>query len=900
MPGRAKASPSEVTFNGRLILSPHRRQPAHFHTRHSNVRTPYPSYAQLTMDSEHHGTPLRFGSAFCRGEDSGEGGGGSYHSRPLPSSHAAPDSSWLSHVHQHHRYRDPFTHHSVDTPSRKCGTTPTVSALPAPSADDAHAHCAKLKPCFQAYCIHCGVGASTQQQQQQQQQQQGCSEVQGLPPRSQRWATNRVAVEDQEPEDELTRHRCRLYMPPPSSLPDSGTRTTTPTVEIMHFDTPLSQPLSSCRATSRLQRLLRKLEAEAQRTSCTVTDVPGGTQNIVKLYQTLFLQALADGAAWERHARSLESSAKASAKREAHLKRELRHVQRSVELLLAYVKRSGQTVDDVGRGNALDTGVSTQTGRAAPNGAPSLPPDAPAAGTGAMVDAAPSLPSSASIPASSELIPGSMGRSLNLAYSGGDSRHGEDYDGAEAVAIAASKAAVRKMDDRPRVAVAKRQADLHELDSFDSESLSDVHKFVEMLWDHSSWNGNVDDSGTGWHTRYEVSAAQENTNGGAAVQWLCGGDTEEYQMHMSGIWELSAAVHVSGMPHGEPMPSLPHHTTTAESAASPESGTSPHATTIDHAIRTGSMTHESTSLDSATEPHVSPPSAAYSLLEILRGRDTSSRGAEALGQEFVHTPLGTMSKTTSQIAPVHENFDYEVSVTGATRNHGSSDDVHLKHAMQAKTSFYSSASRSLLTPSSSFPRQGTEPKGETAPSHAASLPLLGPSSQPRPHSHLHVLEPPPPQMPCVSDNDDCNSTPPAIEASVAAATIAATELVYTLPALLSFPRDQTFASVTTTSQRDDGVAAQSDDAPENSLNKSDFLERASFADGFGTSSSSSPVRQLEEAHSGYHRLTRSCSRSDVKSDNMTDDRSKSTNSDGYAAWRAQLEGQLDHGWVAGM
>lgn len=776
----------------------------------------------------------------------------------------------------------------------KCEATLSVLAPPTPATDAAHARRVKHRPCSQAYCRHSAADTSAQQQQQQ----QGPPGAQALPLRSRRWPTDRAAVEDRIPEAELARHRCGSQLSPSSSpLLDPPTRLAAPTVDIMHFDASSSRPLSSSRPASRLQQLLRKLEAEAHRSGCTVTDVADGKRNTVELYQALFLQALADGAAWERHARALEANAQASAKREAHFKRQLRHLRRSVELLLAYVKGSERVVDVLGRGTACGTGASTQRERAVPDDTPSMSPGALATSAAeAMVDVASSSPwSPASLSAVSELIRGSLGRSLNLVYgvSGSDSRHGED------------DAAVRKMDGRSHTAVAKGPGDLHELDGFQSESLAPVHEVGEAPWDQPSWDGNVDDVGTGMHTRYEASAAWEGKDRGDAVQRSPRGGTEAFEMRTPYSRAPPAAVRASERVRRESTSSLPDRGTAARAVTVLEGGAFPHATspsplfsllghatTIDAAMETASVTRESTPLDgaaAAAAPQVAPTSAAHSLLELLRSRDPSTRGTAALGQGLVDTSLGTIFKATPQIAAALQNADYEVTVAEVTRSHSSSDVAHLKCAVPARASSpFASASRPPLTPScSSIPRQSSGSKSEALPSHPESLPSLAPS-------------PSPPQMPRVGDSGGSNRAPPATGAA-AAAPIAVAELVHTSsPAVLSFPSHQAFTNLAATHHRDGTVAAQFDDGPVYSSNDWEFFERASFADRFGTSSSSSPTRQLEEARGGHRRLASSGSSSDTNGDKMTDERVELANSDGYTEWRTQLEAHLNHGWASGM
>ncbi|CAC9500266.1 hypothetical protein, unknown function [Leishmania infantum JPCM5] len=864
MPGRLKAAPSEVAFTRHFILSPHRRQPVHCHARHSPVRTPYPPYTQ-------------------------------------PSSDAAPGGSSSSHLHQRHHYHDPFTHHSADGSPTKCRATLSVLAPPTPAADAAHARHIKHVPCSRAHCLHRAADASAQQSQ-------GPSEAQALTLRSRRWATDGAAVEDRTLEAELARHRRGPQLPPPSSpLLDSPSRTATPTADITHFDASPSRPLPSRRPASRLQRLLRKLEAEAHRTGCTVTDAADGQRNTVELYQALFLQALADSAAWERHARVLEASAQASAKREAHLKRQLRHLRRSVELLVAYVKGSERVMNALGRGTACGTGASTQTERAAPDSTPPMSPGALAASAAAaetMMDVASSSPwSPTSLSAVSELVRGSFGRSLNLVYdiSGSDSRHGED------------DAAVRKMDGRSHAAVVKGPGDLHELDGFHSESLAPVHEAVEAPWDQPSWDGSGDDVGTGVHTRYRASAAWGDKDRGDAAQRLRRGGTEAFETRTPWSRTLPAAIRASGMAHREFTPSLLRRGASARATAVLEGGSSLHATspsplssllghaaTMNAAMETESVTHESAPLAAAAAPQVAPTSAAQSLLELLRSRDTSTRGTAALGQGLADTSLGTISKATPQSAAPHQNDDHEVTVAEATHSHSSSDVAHLNRAVPARAlSSFSSASRPPLTPScSSIPRQSSGPKGEALPSHPASLPSLVPSSPPRPYSHS--LAPSSPQMSRVGGSGGSNRAPPGIEAA-AAAPIAVAELVHTSSsAVLSFPPHQTFTNLAATHQRDGSVAAQPDDGPAYSSNDWEFLETANFADSFGASSSSSPTRRLDEARGGHHRLASSDSSSDTNGDKMTDERDELANGDGYTEWRTQLEAHLNHEWVSGM
>ncbi|CAJ1029191.1 hypothetical protein, conserved [Leishmania shawi] len=918
MSGRSNAAPSEAVFPRRVTLSPHCRQPAHRHARPSPACTPHPSYEQLTFDAAHHGTPLPFGDAFCCWVDNGGDKTEPHRSRPKPTLHAAPGGFSSSHLRQHHHHHDPFIHYSTSAPFMKCGATSSMSASPTPDANAAHMRRVKHRPYSRTHYPRSAASASAQQLWP--------SEAQARWLRSQRGDASSAVVEEKAPNAHLARPRCDRQLSPLSSqLLDSPTRAAIPTFDIMRLDASPSRSRSSRRAASRVRRLLCALEAEAQRAGCTATDAASAQGGTAELYQSLFLQALADGAAWERHARALEASVQVSAKREVRLTRQLRHARRTVALLAAYVEGAERVVDVLSRGTASGTVASTQTDRTVPSRTPPTSPSAliQSALVGATVDmasASPWRPTSRS--AVSELIQGSLGCSLNLVYgtSGSSSRYGEDedeVDDAESVTFAASDATVPRIDEGLRTAAVKRPGDWCELHGLHSESLTSAPKVVERRWDQPSWDGHVDDVGTDVHARYEMAMARECEDRGNSVQRLHRGGTVELETPTAWSRELPAAVRASGVARRESASSFPHAGTTAPAAAavedspghpanslSPSSPSVGRAVAINTAMRTESVTPKSAPLDAvavvAAAPQVAPTSVVHSLLELLRSRDTTTQATATLGHGRVATSPETDSNTTAQIAAAHHLAHYQATVAEATQSHSSGEAAHPRRVMPAMaSSSSSSASRQpLLAPSCSpILRQSSEPKAEGNTLHAASLPSLASSLLPQ--SHSHALAPQPPQLPRGGDSGCSNCGPLAKEAAaVGTAPVKVTELIHTpSPASFSFSPRQTSTHLTDTHQHDGSVTTHSDNEPVYLSSDWESLETASLADDSGKRSSSSPKRQLEEARDGHHRAASS---NNINGENITDERANLADNDGYAEWRAQLEAHLNCGWVSGM
>ncbi|KAK7195947.1 hypothetical protein NESM_000527800 [Novymonas esmeraldas] len=188
------------------------------------------------------------------------------------------------------------------------------------------------------------------------------------------------------------------------------------------------------RSSSRLQRLLQRLEVEVQQAD----GVGVGETPLAELYRDLFLHALADGAAWERRAWQLEAEARANARREARLARRLRRAQRTVELLAAFV----------GGAACPSSQEGTSTSHAHPRRR---------AETSAAVAAVPlSRPRRrpASYSAVSDLLQSSLGRSLHFAYDLQRSSSSSSGDSCcsrgETAALAAAAAAAAMTTAPPR------------------------------------------------------------------------------------------------------------------------------------------------------------------------------------------------------------------------------------------------------------------------------------------------------------------------------------------------------------------------------------------------------------------------------------------------------------------
>ncbi|KAG5475420.1 hypothetical protein LSCM1_03536 [Leishmania martiniquensis] len=902
MHGRSNAASWEVALTKSMTTSRHSRQPVQRHARHSTACTHRRSNARLATEEAHQGAPQRSGpELYCRGGCEGEDGE-SHRPRPLPTSHAASgcSSSVPVHQQQQHHY-DPTTCYNIDAAFTGDEAAFTVPAPPAPTNDAAHAHRIKQVPCSRAHTPRSAAGASVQPPP--------LHEAQARLLGSRRRVADSAAVDDRATGKHLTRrHRPRQMSPPSSPLHVPPPGTAAPTADIVCSNASPSRLLPLRRVPSRVRRLLWKLEAEAQRTGCTVTDAADGSRDTVELYRALFLQALADGAAWERHARALEAIAQASAKREARLTRQLRHARCIVELLAAHVESVERAADALSRGSASGAGASRQ-----PDGTVldrTLPMTSSAlAETAVGAAAAPScLWSPAPRSAVSELIRGSLGRSLDLVYgiSGSDSPHEEDSDGAEVNAFVAADATARRTDVQLHAAVAEEPGGEPGPDSLHSALLPLVHRLREMRQDRSSWVGDVDDVVRGAPARYAATTARKVGSRGDAEQRVRRGGTEGFEVYAPLGREPPTAARAPEMTHDESTSLPPHAGTSAWAAAVLEGGApyraaSPppfppslaHATAIGAAMRTESLVHESTPLDAAaaaTAPQPAPSSAARSLLELLRSRDASTQAAAVMVEQTrADTSAGTVSKARSKIAAAHHNVDYEVTVDEARRSRSTNDTAQSRRALPVMASSSSPASRPpLMTPSHSpIPRRSRETKGEGNPSPPPSLPSLASSSLPCWHSN--ALAPPSPPQLC----SGCSSALSAKEAAAAAAPIEVTELVHMpLPAPFSFPPGHRSTHITDTHERDGSAAARSDGGTVCSSNYWDTLKTASFADDSGASSASSPKGQEEETGGEHERLVSS-------SETITDERPEVVSSDGYAEWRAQLEAHLNLGWASG-
>lgn len=174
--------------------------------------------------------------------------------------------------------------------------------------------------------------------------------------------------------------------------------------------------------SSELRRLFRQLETEAAQALLGHS----GHRSTRKVYQALFLQALEDGAAWERQARALAAAVQAHEQREAHLTRQLHRAKQALALLAAYVEGAEHVADLVEREE------STHPSRGDGSFSASLPPRPVASAEGKAEAAMMGMPTSDNISAAgspssrrllswsgvSDLVRGSLGRSLESACHG--------------------------------------------------------------------------------------------------------------------------------------------------------------------------------------------------------------------------------------------------------------------------------------------------------------------------------------------------------------------------------------------------------------------------------------------------------------------------------------------------
>ncbi|KAG5475950.1 hypothetical protein CUR178_03665 [Leishmania enriettii] len=782
----------------------------------------------------------------------------------------------------------------------KSEATLSVSVSLAPTTDSTHARRIKHGPCSQAHDPRSPASAFAQQLPPH--------EVQTLSLGSRRRAADCAMAEDRAPEERLARlHRAGQLSPPSSPLLGP------PTGDIVRRSASSPRPLLSRRVPSRVRRLLCKLEAEAQRTGRTVADVADGSRNTVELYQALFLQALADGAAWERRARALEATAEASAKHEARLTRQLRHARRIVELLATYVEGAEWVADVLARGAASGAAASTRTDRAVPEGTPPMPSSAlaesAAEGAAAAVESS-YLCSPVSRSAVSELMRGSFDRSLNLAFviSGSDSRHEEDGDDAEAVAIAAGDAAMRRANGGLHAAAVKGSGGGRAPDRLHLEPSALEQEVGGTRWDQSSWGDIVDDVSRGVPARYVATTAWGAEGRGAGVQRLCRSRTEGFEISTLSGREPPVAACAFEMAHRQTTLPPPRPVTSARAAAVPEGGASHRRasppplppsfvrdTAIRPAMRTESLVNGFALVDAAATSAAAlqraPSSAAQSLLELLRSRETATPVAAVVGQAPAGTSAGIAPKTTSQIAAEHHSVDYEVTVAGATRSRSSNDTAQSRRALPAMAPSPSSSTLRppLTTPSHSpIPRRSPEPKSGDSVSHAVSLPSTASSSLPWAHSH--ALPPPLPS----SAHSGSSSAMSVKGGTATAAPIAVTELVrMPPPAPFSFLPGQSSTRVVDTRQGDGSAVEHSDGGSACSSNYRESVETASAADCSAASSLFSFERQLDEALEEHHRLVSG-------SDEVPYKQRAVVGSDGYAEWRAQLEEHLNRDWTSGM
>ncbi|KPI86538.1 hypothetical protein ABL78_4403 [Leptomonas seymouri] len=204
------------------------------------------------------------------------------------------------------------------------------------------------------------------------------------------------------------------------------------------------------RSRSTLKHLFRQLEAEAAQLLCLPkhgskpAGMPGSVggndhsssreshreahRSAKELYQELFLQALEDGAAWEHRARALEASVQAHSKREEHLARQLQRTQQKLALLAAYVEGAERVAAVVSPERSTVPALPPRRPvRTTTTAATSLMNDTRRefsiehGGGAAAAGRAPLPRRQPSRSAVSDLIRGSLGRSLDLAYGGGGS-----------------------------------------------------------------------------------------------------------------------------------------------------------------------------------------------------------------------------------------------------------------------------------------------------------------------------------------------------------------------------------------------------------------------------------------------------------------------------------------------
>jgi hypothetical protein len=191
--------------------------------------------------------------------------------------------------------------------------------------------------------------------------------------RSRRHHSPHAVLDDESCQDQLLlRRNYRVQLSPKLSqtLLYHDAPEATPSQEggAAAFSLPTSTPSDS---RSKLKRLLRQLEdvaAQAFRApersappAPTSSSAREGDNEVdaaaechaelhrtKALYQALFLQALEDGVAWERHARVLADTVHAHEKREAKLLRQLQRARQDLALLAAYMEGADRVAGVVG------------------------------------------------------------------------------------------------------------------------------------------------------------------------------------------------------------------------------------------------------------------------------------------------------------------------------------------------------------------------------------------------------------------------------------------------------------------------------------------------------------------------------------------------------------------------
>ncbi|KAG5501534.1 hypothetical protein JKF63_03363 [Porcisia hertigi] len=900
MSSHTNADSLEAAFTRRATMSPQRRHAAQYHPRNSPARIPYTSFAQRTAEATFYGTaPL-----LAHISRSGDEGGVSRHEKQFSCrpqrSHTRTGCSSALQRHQHHHH-DSSAHRRTDVSPLWCRERLLASASPAPVPEASAARRVQRGSRYQAHGSHGTARVSRKQ----------------LPPpgrqatlalRSRRGEADCAVVEERLYEERFARHH-RSRQPPTSvsALSSPPTKAAIPTVDITHQGEPSWWPLSSLRTTSRVQRLLCKLEAEAQRAGCPATGVADGDRSTVDLYRALFLQALADGATWESRARTLEARAHASAKREARLTQQLRHARRNVKLLAAYVEGAMRMMDALNQRTVSGTSASTPTKMTALGSTSSMPSGAPAetVATSTAVDVGspcPGRPTPGN--AVSKLIQSSLRRSLNLVCgpSGSDSRHRDDDTDAEKSSIATSDVAVQRMGGRPHAIAAQGLGGGRASPHSHAESAAFVHRVADTRRTQQFKDGEVGYLGTGVHAQYPVrrTACGSQDKGKAVREPSCCG-TDELIAHTPSRPELSAeVVQASEKPHRESA-TLHSHTgiaapvdTDVEGTASdPATSISSLHPSLGHAINsptslgTESAVHESASSNgSAAALRAETTSAVHSLLELLRSRDASRGATSTQAGCCAASAFGSVSKQPSQIAATRYSVDYEVTVAGATQSYSPREAAHPRPAMPAMTlSSFSSAASQLLGGS-------PEQQREANISPAASLSLLA-SSSPSSLCDSGPLIPLPPLLPRGVKGGGGGGTPPVHKKAGNAVPISSSELMSTLSPSPSCRPQRSSTRHIDPHDRDDCAQTHSNGDSEHLSSGWESFEALNSAHDSDMAPLPSPKREVEGGGAPAAHHTSETRSRDASGDNIMSPRKELFGSDDYAKWRAQLESHLN-------